>query len=49
LDSIDQSIVKLQKFILNAFKQSSTYQHRKKRVLITDEDNRAAIDKLIKK
>jgi len=46
-ESIDQCIIRLQKFILKTFKQSSTYQHRKKRVLIT-EDDRAAINKLIK-
>jgi len=45
LNSIDYTIEKLQKFILNAYKQSSTYQRRKKFELVTDGDNRAAIDK----
>jgi len=48
LDSIDSSIETLQKFLLNAFRQSSTYQHHKKRARVYEGDDQAAIDKLIK-
>jgi len=45
-NSIDQCIEKLQKYILRAFRQSSTYQ-RKRHTLVTDDD-KAALDHLIK-
>jgi len=44
--SVDQCINNVQKFILKMFKQFSTYQKRKKRVLIIEEEDRAAIDNL---
>jgi len=46
--SIDNNIEKIQKFITKAFKQSSTYQPCKKHKVIMGDDDRAAIDKLIK-
>jgi len=48
VSTIDQCISKLQEFILRAFKQSSTFQYRKKHTLITDGEDQVAINKLIK-
>jgi len=48
INSIDQCIEKIQKYILRAFRQSSTYQQRKRHTLVTDEGDRAALDHLIK-
>jgi len=45
---VDQCINNVQKFILKVFKQSSTYQKHKKRVLMTEEEDRAAIDNLFR-
>jgi len=46
--SIDKCIDNLQKFIIKVFKRSSAYQSRKRCVVISDEEDRAAIDRLIK-
>jgi len=45
--TIDENITKLQKFILSAYKRSSTYHHPNKRDMVGENDQ-AAINKLIR-